>query len=183
MTNKRFPKNKLTIRVFGIIIICALFFIAESCSNNVDDVMLSYNDRFPVKVETEEEAEKAKEKPGIGEVGFEESEMLDDEYFKSTDGTLQLRAPRNGAFYKWELYLQTIVKVDGATEYELTPVTLPANCFQNGSSTTTEYFIVYIPFSGLTPGSYVISLTATSKGGQKFSDRAAVIIYDVVRNL
>lgn len=177
--NSFFPK-KLTISPLGLIIICVLLFFAAACSNSTSDIISSYDSRFPVVNQAEEEEKKKEEKPGIGEVGFKEDEMLDDEYFKSTDGTLQLRGPKNAAFYRWELYLQTIVKVEGATEYEKTLVTLPAGCFQNGSSDTTEYFIVYIPMSGIKPGSYVITLTATSKGGTDYSDSAALVIYDTV---
>ena len=181
--NRFFPK-KLTIGLFGLIIVCILLFFAAACSNSATDIISSYDSRFPVVNQTEEEEKKKEEKPGIGEVGFKEDEMLDDEYFKTSNGNLQLRGPRNAAFYKWELYLQTIVSDGfGGTQPELTLMTLPAGCFQNGSSDTTEYFIVYIPMSGLKPGTYVISLTATSKGGQKYSDKAAVIIYDTLRAL
>ena len=168
--------KRLTIGILRLTIICALMVFASACKNTTSDVMSSYDEKFPVKEEPTDD----KFKPGIGEGGFKAENMLDDEYFKSTDGILQLRGPKNAAFYRWTLHLQTILKVDGATEYEKTLVTLPASCFQNGSSDTAEYFIVYIPMSGLKPGSYVISLTATSKGGTDYSDKAALVIYDTV---
>ncbi len=177
MNNKASFAKNLTILSYGLIVFGILLFCVTACSNSTTDVMSSYDEKFPVK----KDASSDDYKPGIGEEGFEESKMLEDEYFKSSDGTLQLRAPGNAAFYKWELYLQTPVEYDGAIEYEKTLMTLPAICFQNGSSATTEYYIVYIPFSGLNPGSYVISLTATSKGGQKYTDKAALIIYDAIR--
>ena len=171
-------KKGLTIECFAFIILGLGLLSLAACSNSTSSVMQSYDSKFPVKSDGDDDTYK----PGIGEVGFDASQMLDDEYFKSSDGTLQLRGPRNGAFYKWELWLQTRVWKDGfEVEPELTLVTLPSVCFQNGSSDSTEYYIVYIPFSGLDPGSYVISLTATSKGGTKYTDSAALIIYDAVR--
>lgn len=176
MTQNSLGLKILTICLLRPIIICFVALFASSCSNSMTDLVSSYDSRFPVKSDGSED----EYKPGIGEVGFEASQMLSDEYFKSTEGVLQLRGPRNAAFYKWELFLQTIVNYDGEVVYEKTAVELPSNCFQSGSSETTEYFIVYIPISGLKPGSYVISLTATSKGGERYTDQAALIIYDVV---
>ena len=174
------PK-KLAAGLLRLAAVCTPLFFAAACSNSASDVMSSYDSRFPVINQAEEEEKKKEEKPGIGEVGFEVSEMLDDEYFKTSDGTLQLRGPRNAAFYKWELYLQTFVTINGVKTTELTKMSLPAVCFLSGSSDTTEYFIVYMPMSELKPGTYVISLTATSKGGEKYSDKAALIVYDTLR--
>lgn len=177
MTKNSLFIKRLTIGLLRLTIICALMVFASTCSNNTTTIMSSYDEKFPVKNDSDDD----EYKPGIGEVGFDPEKMLDDEYFKSADGVLQLRGPKNAAFYKWTLWLQTIVYVNGVKVYEKTEMTLPAICFQTDSSDTTEYYIVYIPMSGLKAGSYVISLTATSKGGEKYSDSAALIIYDTVR--
>ena len=170
--------KRLTIGVFGLIIICWSFAAFYGCSNSTTDVMSSYDDKFPVKVDPSDD----RFKPGIDDVGFDETLMLDDEYFKTSDGTLQLRGPKGGLFFEWTLSLQETVSLDGATFYPKKSVMpLPANCYQSGSSDKSEYFIVYIPFSGLKPGSYVIRLRAKGKGGTWYSDEAALIIYDVIR--
>lgn len=179
MTSKTSSKKQLTILCFGFIILCAIALLMTACKNTTTDVMSSYDSRFPVK----DDGHGKGFEPDIGEVGFDETLMLDDEYFKNSDGTLQLRGPRNAAAYIWTLYLQTYVTNNGVTEPEYTLVTLPDNCFLNDTSEATEYFIVYIPLSGLKPGSYVISLDARSKGGEWYSDRAALIVYDVIREL
>jgi len=172
-------KKTLTIQNFALIILLGALFAVSGCKNTTTDVMSSYDSKFPVKLEPGDD----RFTPGIGEVGFDETKMLDDEYFKSSVGTLQLRGPKNAALYEWTLYLQkTVIDPDnGLTTYPKEPVTLPASCFQTNSSTTTEYFIVYIPLSGLKPGSYVIQLRAKSKGGLWYSDRAALVIYDIIR--
>ena len=178
MKNKFRPIKTLTIGVFGLTIICCLIFYLSACSNTTVDVMSSYDERFPVKTDSGDD----EYKPGIDEVGFDPATMLDDEYFKSTDGTLQLRGPKGGLFFEWTLSLQETVSLDGATYYPKKSVMpLPVNCYQNGSSDKSEYFIVYIPLSGLKPGSYVIRLRAKGKGGTWYSDEAALIIYDVIR--
>ena len=140
--------------------------------------MSSYDARFPVKMDPDDDAFK----PGIDDVGFDETQMLDDEYFKSTAGTLQLRGPKGGMFFEWTLSLQKTVIIDDVPYYPKESVMpLPDECYQNGSSDKSEYFIVYIPLSGLKPGSYVIRLRAKGKGGTWYSDEAALIIYDVIR--
>ncbi len=174
-----FPIKRLTIGVFGLTIICCLVVYLSACSNTTNDVMSSYDSKFPVKYDPEDE----RFVPGINDIGFEESEMLDDEYFKSSVGTLQLRGPRDASVYEWTLYVQkTVIDPEyGTIAYPKELVTLPDECFQNGTSTKTERFIVYIPFSGLSPGSYVINLRARNKGGTWYSDKAALIIYDIIR--
>ena len=148
----------MTIGVFGLTIICCLIFYLSACSNTTQDVMSSYDERFPVKMDP------------------------DDEYFKSTAGTLQLRGPKGGMFFEWTLSLQKTVIIDDVPYYPKESVMpLPDECYQNGSSDKSEYFIVYIPLSGLKPGSYVIRLRAKGKGGTWYSDEAALIIYDVIR--
>lgn len=177
MKNSAFKKH-LTIGVFGLTIICWSFAVLAGCSNSTTDVISSYDDKFPVKVDPSDD----RFQPGIDDVGFDETKMLDDEYFKSSVGTLQLRGPKGGLFFEWTLSLQKTVIIDDVAYYPKESVMpLPANCYQSGSSDKSEYFIVYIPSSGLKPGSYVIRLRAKGKGGSWYSDEAALIIYDVIR--
>ena len=175
-----FPSKYLTNWIFWLTIICWSHLCLSACSNSTSDIISSYDSKFPVKYDPNDE----RFEPGINDIGFEESKMLDDEYFKSSVGTLQLRGPKDASVYEWTLYIQkTVVDPEyGTIAYPKELVTLPAECFQNGSSPRTEYYIVYIPLSGLKPGSYVINLRARNKGGTWYSDKAAVIIYDIIRN-
>jgi len=142
----------------------------SSCKNNIQPMLEKTNGHFA----TEEEQYDDSLNPG--DEGFEESEMLNPEYYAGTRMTIVLSAPE-AAYYNWTLYslekTETAVWV-GVDEVLRTEFALPPEIDQY-----SQTFALYIPeIPGLNPGTYEIKLEVWDAQENYYSDKAQLVIYD-----
>ena len=152
-------------RFFVLTFIFCFSFDFVSCKNNVDSMLEDYNSHFQPGDNTENNVID-ESIPELGDPNFDESKMLEYEYFVYTDGIISISGPRNATSYKWELY-----KCD---DLERTPLEVPTH---NGSTFSTQSLIIYVPTAELQEGTYKISLTVTDTSGKKYRDSCGLIIY------
>lgn len=134
--------------------------ISSSCSNTLQDMLDQYNGNFM----TYEIKTVRKKAPSPGDFDFRAEDMLVDEYFVYEDGTLNLAAPDNCITYKW-------VMTDPVHD---DTVLLPLNLERSYVERT---YTMYIPDSGLQPGTYKLTLTVMSNKGGVYTDSCGVIVY------
>ncbi|MBQ1949528.1 MAG: hypothetical protein II367_05170 [Treponema sp.] len=100
--------------------------------------------------------------------GFDEEDLLYEEYFVYDDGTLNLAAPYDCYDYKW------IVRdpSDGYSEVKILK-------FWDKCGYDTREFIIYLPTSGLVGGkTYQLTLSLRNRDGKVFSDSCGLVVYD-----
>ncbi len=140
-----------------------------SCSDSISSVLTDYNSDF-------------KQEPTItipqtdlspDDANFVSSNMLANKYFVPTNGTLNLYAPSTSQTYKWNLLE---LEETGETVQKTEERQISYN-LSNGSTDSSRAFILYIPTSLLTVGTYKLTLTITNKEGKEFSDSCSIIVY------
>ena len=154
--------------LFVILMFLALFF---SCSNSLDDMVDDYNGGF-TKDNTETEEDSAEETLYPGDDGYDQTEMLFEQYFLASDETLNLFAPSSKK---------------SATEYSWT-LTQPSDTSKGsnfavlfqGTTYTSRRFVLYVPESTLEEGTYKLVLTVET-AGKSYTDSCAIIIYESIR--
>ena len=152
-------------RLFILTLFFCFSFEFVSCKNNINSLLDDYNSHFYVG-DNSENPVIDESIPALGDPNFDESEMLEYEYFVYNDGMISISGPRNATSYKWELF-----KCD---DLERTPIDVKTH---NGSTLSTQSLIIYIPAAELQEGTYNISLTVTDNKGRKYRDSCGLIIY------
>jgi len=165
-------KKNLLYPILCLIIFSGLF---SSCLNSIDDLYDQYNENFTKNMLLEQYlSQKQTEEEEIedkiltpNDEGFDERDLLYEEYFVYDDGTLNLAAPYDCYEYKW------IVR-DPASDYQEVPIVK----FWENCSYTTREFVIYLPTSGLKAGkTYQLTLSLKNKAGKVFSDSCGLIVY------
>lgn len=132
----------------------------------MEDMVEQYNGAYTgVSLTISDDAETT-EILSPGEPGFDENDMLRDEYFVWEDATLILAAPpKNVVRYSWTMYDPD----DGYSEVAVVTA--------NGKNTGRE-FVVYIPHSGLEVNHvYKLVLQIRDTGGADYKDSCSVVVY------
>lgn len=142
----------------------------SSCKNNIQPMLDKTNGHFKA------EEEQYDDFLIPGDEGFEESAMLNPEYYSGTRMSIVLSAPE-AAYYNWTLYslekTESAVWV-GADEVKRTEFALPP-----GIDRYARTFAIYIPeVPDLRPGTYEIKLEVWDTKENYYSDKAQLIIYD-----
>lgn len=149
-------------------IITVVFFLISlsSCGNSLEDMLKEYNEGFSEANATLTEWDTATETLSPGDAGFNEKEMLRDEYFLYEDSTLILAAPPNNVVsYVWIVYDPE----DNDKEISVETV--------NGK-TDTKDFVIYVPYSGLEVGhTYKLTLKIKDGGGVDYTDTCGLVVY------
>ena len=135
----------------------------------------SYNSGFTVgytTIDSEYSEDEIVLQPG--EQGFNERDMLRDEYFLGYDATLNLYAPITSETVQW--YITDPEDTD-AVKIEFKPCNAPYNGEQIVEEVTTQAFSLYAEDSGLDNGTtYKLTLNVW-KGGNKYTDNCSLVVY------
>lgn len=173
-------KKNLLYPILCLIIFSGLF---SSCLNSIDDLYDQYNENFAKSTmleellkqqqqEQEKEEEETQKKPG--DIDFDESDMLFEEYYVYDDGTLNLAAPPDCYNYQWTVQ-DPVNGYKNVTIYKFWDGTMNVDVY------TKREFIIYVPDSGLESGkTYQLTLTVEDKAGNKYSDVCGIIVYNHV---
>mgnify|MGYP003413747858 FL=1 len=153
-------------RLFILTFLSVFAFFVFSCSTNVDSMLEDYNSIFIV-ADSDESVIVDESIPKLGDPDFDETEMLEFEYFVYTDGLISISGPYNASSYEWKIY--------DCDDLERTPIDVKTH---NGSTLSTQSLIIYIPAAELQEGTYKISLTVTDNKGKKYRDSCGLIIYN-----
>lgn len=99
------------------------------------------------------------------EEGFDETQMLREEYFVYDNATLNISAPYNCASYSWSV-------IDMSTGFTFEVFPLP------NYTLSSREFVTYIPDSDWKVGvTYKLTLKITNKEGVEFKDSCGIIVY------
>lgn len=153
-------------RLFILTFLSVFAFFVFSCSTNVDSMLEDYNSIFIV-ADSDESVIVDESIPDLGDPDFDETEMLEFEYFVYNDGLISISGPYNASSYEWKIY--------ACDDLERTPIDIKTH---NGSTLSTQSLIIYIPAAELQEGTYKISLTVTDNKGRKYRDSCGLIIYN-----
>jgi len=125
-----------------------------------------YNGGFKEAYTTLTETSLATNSLSPGDDGFDEKDMLRDEYFMYEDATLILAGPPNNVVsYIWIVYDPD----NDFKEIEINTV--------NGK-TDTKDFVIYLPDSGLKVGhTYKLTLKIKDRWGVDYSDSCSLVVY------
>lgn len=169
------------LKIFSILIIFSIF---ESCSNDIDAMIDDYNSNFN-KQSNSTVNDVGFSSLSPGDDGFDEAAMLEEKYDVRSDGTLNLYAPPKCASYKWSMTEIKKTTTTGLYGTTITSATESSVSFtlSNGSSSTSRAFILYVPTSGLSVGTYRISLSVTDEEGTEYKDSCILVIYFMSNDL
>ena len=135
-----------------------------------------YNKAFKVGYTTVGEEDNSDEmilQPG--EQGFDERDMLRDEYFLGYDATLNLYAPVTCDVFQW--YISDPDDKE-ETKIEFCPCNEPYNSQFLCTEIDTQTFSLYAEDSGLDNGTtYKLTLNVW-KGGNKYTDYCSLVVYE-----
>lgn len=152
-----------------------LLVLLPACNNSVDDMLNDYNGAFKVGYTTISGTDNGEEvilQPG--EQGFDERDMLRDEYFMGYDSTLNLYAPETCDSFQWYI---TDPEDKNETKIEFCPCNAPYNSAFIVTEATTQTFSIYAEDSGLDNGTtYKLTLNVW-KGGSKYTDSCSLVVY------
>lgn len=172
-------KKNLLYPILCLIIFSGLF---SSCLNSIDDLYDQYNENFTKNMLLEQYlSQKQTEEEEIedkiltpNDEGFDESDMLFEEYYVYDDGTLNLAAPPDCYNYQWTVQ-DPVNGYKNVTIYKFWDGTMNVDVY------TKREFIIYVPDSGLESGkTYQLTLTVEDKAGNKYSDVCGIIVYNHV---
>lgn len=142
----------------------------SSCQNNVRGMLENTNQHF----KTEEEQYDYSLIPG--DEGFEETSMLNPEYYVGTRMSIVLTAPQ-AAYYNWTLY--SLEKIENAVWVGADEVLRTEFAFPPGVDQYRQTFTMFIPeIPGLKPGTYELVLQVWDAQENYYSDKAQLVIYD-----
>lgn len=148
-----------------VVFLLVAFAVFDSCSNNIGTILDDYNSKFTI-VELDVSS------PSPGDDDFVESEMLFNEYYVSSEDTLNLAAPYNCNSYRWVL-----IDPEQVYDEQVGPTEIDVVMFGDKDRVSRE-FVTYIPDSGLKIGkTYKLTLYVTDKGGNEYKDACGIIIY------
>lgn len=157
--------------------LAALFsaIVLAGCSGSMETMLEDYNSKY-----TQGAAGTISYNgTGPGEDGFDESAMLAEKYDVRSDGTLNLYAPPRCASYNWsmeQIKEETTKSIYGGytitTSYNKVSFSL-----SNGTTTSTQGFILYVPSSSLDVGTYRLTLKVTDEEGNEYTDKCILVIY------
>lgn len=154
------------------LMLLASIFILAGCSQSMDEMLSNYNSNYS------QNSSSSYTGIGPGEEGFEENAMLAEKYDVRSDGTLNLYAPPRCASYDWsieEIKKTSVQSVYGpaiTTSYNKVSFSL-----SNGTSSSTQGFILYVPTSNLDVGTYRITLKVTDEEENEYTDKCILVIY------
>lgn len=155
-------------KIFCLIISTLLIFLFFSCETNINSMIEDYNSNFipdPEMIKTSG--------PSPGDKDFTEGSLLEDEYFVWEDATLNISAPQNCAEYSWI--------ISDPNDEDDTPIHihhLGHNYNETYNVWNRKDFCINILDSGLEVNKvYKLTLRITSKEGIKYTDSAAVVVY------
>jgi len=153
----------------GLLAACNLLFLSvwfDGCGN-MNAMVEDYNSKFTIVAEESGP-------PSPGDIDFVERDMLYDEYYVSSQDTLNLAAPFNCDSYEW-------IMTDPEETYDknIGPTEIPVVMFGDRDRSSREY-VTYIPDSGLETGkTYKLLLRITTDGGTKgYKDACGIVIYE-----
>ena len=164
-------------KAFGAFVV-SLMLLAISvlgCNHSVDSMVNDYNEQFTVgytTIDTNDSGEEVILQPG--EQGFDERDMLRDEYFLGYDSTLNLYAPETCETFQWYI---TDPDDPDETNIKFCPCNEPYNSQYWCTEIDTQTFSIYAEDSGLDNGTtYKLTLNVW-KGGNKYSDHCSLVVY------
>ena len=147
----------------------------SGCNHSIDDLLNDYNKHFEVgytTISSEDTVDEVILQPG--EQGFNEADMLRDEYFLGWDSTLNLYAPVTSDSFQWVI---TDPEDSDETPIQFCPCNEPYNSEYLVYEATTQTFSIYAEDSGLDNGTtYRLTLNVW-KGGKKYSDTCSLVVY------
>lgn len=149
---------KFTANCLHLLFMALILALTLGCQNSVDTVIEDYNSSFELEIPEDPH-------PGPGEPGFNQNDLLLDKYFISSTETLNLAGPAN-CNYEW-----TFTNIDPSDNKKNFAKLV------NGSSYTSRRFVMYIPLSEISEGSYRLRLSITDKEGNRYTDNCILYIY------
>lgn len=172
-------KKSLRIWILCLIILIGAF---SSCVNSLDTLYDQYNENFKKNTmlellaqQMQQQAEEIKKEKVLtpNDEGFNELDLLYEEYFVYDDGTLNLAAPYDCYDYQWVLR-------DPANGYKEVKV----QKFWEGSGYDKREFIIYLPESGLqAEKTYQLTLSLRNKALKPFADSCQLHVYNHYNNV
>ena len=153
--------------IYILVLLCAL--ILSSCNHSIQDLVNQYNNSIAGTVHTQ---------PSPNSPDFDPALMLKEDYIVSKEAMFCLTAP-DSDYYLWQLYRinRHEVEYNGGTfiTYSYDEVSV-----EGMIPITEKNLVIYVPNAEdvLTPGTYILKLTVKDNNGNKYSDKARLVIYD-----
>ena len=160
--------HRTNFRYLASVLVVLFAVFTTSCMNSIDQMLEDYNSNF-IK------AHKLPIEPG--DEGFDESDLLLEEYTVATDASLTINAPKTCYTYTWEIY-----KVEFLSEsvggYWIEDAKKVLISFPGKYSLTDQTLSFAIKeVSDFVPGTYEIRLAVVGRNGVRYKDAATLVIY------
>lgn len=155
-------------RLVMVALACLLVFLG-GCNTDMDDIIDDYNDTFASSSNTTITTVTHEPILSPGDPGFDERNMLLDEYHSHNDDMFHVAGPRNCTSYIW-----TIRPLHGYKDIEFVPYHTNKPIPHSGSRALT----IYMPNSLIEDGEYILTLVVTGYDSKEYTDKALLNVYE-----